>query len=173
MPNGYPSTVAEIIQDRTYKPTVLQAMRLFRTAKAFRGNQQEREAKYQALHAAFCAAYNKQTRLIIVPGAAAARAGESGNSCFDQNADTIHLTGFSVITYLHEFGHALGKDEVDACVWSVNLFRRVFPRSFERCQFDGHMVVQTDPRCVGGVHAPRAPAQAGVAAPREPQLALP
>ena len=48
----------------------------------------------------------------------------------------------SVVTFLHEFGHALGYGERGACRWSINLFRRCFPRSFARCRQAGHTLVR-------------------------------
>jgi hypothetical protein len=44
----------------------------------------------------------------------------------------------SVVTFLHEFAHALGRDERGACRWSINLFRRAFPEQYARLQADGH-----------------------------------
>jgi hypothetical protein len=44
----------------------------------------------------------------------------------------------SVVTYLHEFAHALGHGERGACRWSLNLFRRVFPAQFARLGTCGH-----------------------------------
>ena len=47
-----------------------------------------------------------------------------------------------MLTYLHEFAHARGYDERGACRWSLNLFRRCFPRSFARCRPVGHTLVR-------------------------------
>jgi hypothetical protein len=49
-----------------------------------------------------------------------------------------HRGRLSVVTYLHEFAHALGRDERGACRWSINLFRRVFPEQFARLAASGH-----------------------------------
>jgi hypothetical protein len=49
----------------------------------------------------------------------------------------------SVITALHEFAHHIyGKSEKQACRWSVWLFRKIFPREFERLEFKGHMLIK-------------------------------
>jgi hypothetical protein len=42
---------------------------------------------------------------------------------------------------LHEFAHARGADERQACRWSINLFKKCFPRSFARCRVIGHTLV--------------------------------
>ena len=52
----------------------------------------------------------------------------------------------SVVTYLHEFAHALGRGERGACRWSLNLFRRVFPEQCARLRADGHTVRSTEAR---------------------------
>jgi len=63
----------------------------------------------------------------------------SGSSNYNPRSHTITLTGkFSMITSLHEFGHARGFDEVDAVIWSTNLFKRIFPKSFEKLGEHGH-----------------------------------
>ena len=56
---------------------------------------------------------------------------------------TITLEGrLSVVTFLHEFGHARGYGERGACRFSINPFRRVFPRLFARCRRVGHTLVR-------------------------------
>lgn len=48
----------------------------------------------------------------------------------------------SLITLLHEFGHFMGMDENDAVEWSVSLFKRVYPKAYERLTPQGHCLVQ-------------------------------
>jgi len=63
----------------------------------------------------------------------------SGSSNYSPGTHTITINGkFSVVTFLHEFGHARGFDEPDAVTWSVNLFKRIYPRSFARLHAHGH-----------------------------------
>ena len=136
---NYPDTVAEILNsEKKYKGDTLRALKTFRRAKAWRGSLVERGEKFEALHLALREIYGLNTtlRFGILDNTS------SGNSCFNPATDTITLSGkLSVVTYLHEFGHARGMDERDACIWSVNLYRRIFPKSFERASFVGHMVV--------------------------------
>lgn len=59
--------------------------------------------------------------------------GCSGSSCYMPGDHTIVLRGHpSVITALHEFTHARGYGEEGAVWWSVNVFRLMFPRSYQR-----------------------------------------
>ena len=63
----------------------------------------------------------------------------SGNSCYKPNGYVIVINGkMSVITLLHEYGHSRGFDEQDATKWSVNLFKRTFPKSYGRLTQDKH-----------------------------------
>jgi hypothetical protein len=45
----------------------------------------------------------------------------------------------SIITALHEFCHHIkGHSELDACVYSINLFKEVFPLAYSRLRWEGH-----------------------------------
>lgn len=137
---NYPASVQEVLRpDKKYKPDCLRAVKAFRRSKAWRGTEEERQVKFKALHDALCTVYGLTTRLVFQN-----TTGSSGSSHFIPSRDKIVLTGkLSVVTYLHEFGHARGYDERKACIFSINLFKRIFPVSFARCSFDGHMVVNT------------------------------
>ena len=58
--------------------------------------------------------------------------------CFIPKTNTVCLdkNNPSIISTLHEFRHKLnGPDETSACRWSVQLFKRCFPKSFEKLEF--------------------------------------
>lgn len=56
---------------------------------------------------------------------------------------TLDRNNPSIMSTLHEFGHhLLGSDELDACVWSVNLFKECFPKAFQKLEWKGHMLVK-------------------------------
>ena len=68
--------------------------------------------------------------------------GSSGTSYYTKHNHRITINGkFSVITFLHEFGHARGFDEVDTVMWSINIFRIIFPKSFKKLRGSGHMAL--------------------------------
>lgn len=141
-PSNYPSSVSEVINSGVlYRPEVLRVMREFRAAKPWRGTIQERKAKFLTLHSKLCGIYEKRTRLVFSIGETEL---EVGNGFYLPATDTINLIGkLSVVTYLHEFAHAVfGASEKKACSWSLNLFKRIFPRSFERAATSGHMLVR-------------------------------
>lgn len=57
---------------------------------------------------------------------------------FEPGSNTIHMDkeNPSIISTLHEFRHKLnGADETSACRWSVQLFKRCFPKSFNKLMF--------------------------------------
>ena len=132
----YPPTVAECLDDSMrFRVSTLNALRMYRSLKPWRGDDRERERKLRVLHEALCIIYR-----VVVPLVVECGGGDSGGSSYNGINRTITLRGrLSVVTYLHEFAHALGKlDEREACRWSINLFRRVFPREFDRLAHDGH-----------------------------------
>ena len=131
---NYPATVAEVLDDTmAFKPAALRAVRAFARAKPWRGSDEERSAKFRRLHAALGRVYGVRPRLTF---------GRDLLACYIPTQDRINLPAVSVVTYLHEFAHARGMDERRACRWSLNLFRKCFPRSFARCRHVGHMLVR-------------------------------
>lgn len=49
----------------------------------------------------------------------------------------------SIISSLHELGHHLfGSDELEACRYAIGLFKAGFPKSFDKLQWQGHMLVK-------------------------------
>jgi hypothetical protein len=61
--------------------------------------------------------------------------------CYARAAKTVYLKTPSIITALHELGHhLLGSDELEACRFSVWLFKKVFPKQFDKLHFEGHML---------------------------------
>jgi hypothetical protein len=135
---NYPATVAEVLDPPVhFRPAVIEAVKRFALAKPYRGTSEERQQKFMALHHDLCSLYCKQTVLTF----GTIDSSDSGSSFYQPSADAITLTGkLSVVTYLHEFAHALGRDERGAVRWSVSLFRLCFPRSFARCVTADHML---------------------------------
>ena len=51
----------------------------------------------------------------------------------------------SIISALHELGHHLyGDSELDACRYSVGLFKSCFPKSYNKLTWKGHMLVKNN-----------------------------
>ena len=141
--DGYPETVIEVMDDRTrFHPAALQAVRSFAKSKPWRGDIDSRKKKFLRLNHDLAEAYSMpepELAFGVIDGS------DSGSSYYHPTRHQIVLNGrLSVMTYLHEFGHARGMDEKDACRWSINLFRRCFPQSFSRLIHVGHMLVRVE-----------------------------
>lgn len=49
----------------------------------------------------------------------------------------------SIISSLHELAHHLfGKNELNACRWSIHLFKITFPSAFEKLRWQDHLLVK-------------------------------
>ena len=140
---GYPDTVAECLSDGTkYRRGVIAAVKAFKRSGPWRGSIEERKAKFHRLNEALSEAHGTPAPRLRFERIDGSFSGAS--SCArrgDGRPAVITMRGrLSVVTFLHEFAHALGKNERGACRWSINLFRRVFPRQYARLQADGHVL---------------------------------
>lgn len=133
----YP-TVASVLDDaRTYLPDVLRALKSFRAEKPWQGTPQERINKLNCLHTDLCICYRlSPPPSLVIPSHA---------DGYHIERREIHVSNrLSVLSYLHEFAHAIGLSERAACGWSINLFRRIFPRSYANLVPVGHMLVRRE-----------------------------
>lgn len=128
----YPASLDEVIRDVKYKRETLAALRRFKRSNPWKGTFPVRLGKFIELHNDLCDIYGVNVELFIDPSIL--ENSHSGRSNFNPALNTITLYGkLSVLTFLHEWGHVLkGTSEYEACIWSVNLFRRVFPDNFNR-----------------------------------------
>lgn len=54
---------------------------------------------------------------------------------------TLDAENPSILSTLHEYAHhLLGSSELEACVWSIRLFEKVFPREFKKLRWEGHIL---------------------------------
>lgn len=139
-PEDYPETVLEVIDDGIeFRPRALRAVREFAEAGPWRGSLDERREKFRRLNKSLAEVYGivePSLRFGLIDGSC------SGGSHYMPALHQITLVGkLSVVTYLHEFAHARGMGERGACRWSINLFRRVFPRQFARLVGRAHMLI--------------------------------
>ena len=60
---------------------------------------------------------------------------------YNPTTKTINLNNFSIITTLHETGHAIhGQPEIKACAYSIQLFKKIFPKEYKKLKWIGHML---------------------------------
>lgn len=120
---------------------------MFASSNPWSGSLEKRKEKFSKVNDDLAAAYGTpkpELRFEQMDGTS------SRGSYYLPTAHRIVLIGrLSVVTYLHEFAHALAKDEASACRWSINVFRQCFPRQFSRLIHRGHMLIR--PSDVGRV----------------------
>lgn len=137
----YPQTVIEILRPQMrFAPAGLKAVGSFAASGPWSGSLTEREVKFRRLNRDLSVAYG-----IAEPqlGFANIDGSSSITSRYIPAVHRIVLVGkLSVVTYLHEFAHARGMGERAACRWSINLFRRCFPRQYAKLAHEGHTLVR-------------------------------
>jgi len=68
---------------------------------------------------------------------------EKTKSHYNPKTKMINIQNLSIITTMHEFAHhILGSSEKKACIWSVWLFKRTFPRSYKKLKWNKHMLIK-------------------------------
>ena len=147
---GYPRTVAEVLRpNKTYKPGVISAVKKFKRAKTWKEVEGSpfAESEFDDINDYRFACMKTLIRELAeiyeinVPVLQMLEItnGDSGSSSYHPASHTITMRGrLSVVTLLHEFGHARGFGEKKACIFSINLFKRVFPKQYERLLPVGH-----------------------------------
>jgi len=138
---NYPDSVLEVLDDGIkFKKGVIRALKNFR--QFIRKNGLHKQNDPHVILRRFYVMKRLIEILSIiyripVPdvrlGKVSREAGSSGGSYYIPATHTIVLNGrLSVISLLHEFAHARGKDEREAVRFSVNLFKKVYPKQFRQ-----------------------------------------
>ncbi len=140
----YPETVAEVLDDKiVYKDETHAAIKRFKGSHPWLGSKKEMQSKFLQLNEDLAKSYKIETpQVVFVPKFAY-------GSCYFPIGNLIVLEEetdgrYSVVTFLHEFGHAMGKGERSTCKWSINLFRLHFPKSYEKLEPRGHLLYRKD-----------------------------
>ena len=137
----YPATVLEVLDDEiTYPDELLCVMRIFAASKPWSGSIDARKRKFSDANRMMADACGVEMPTLDF---GALDGGSSGSSHYIPSDHRIVIVGkLSVVTFLHEFAHALGHDEQEACRWSINLFCKCFPRQYSRLIHVGHRLVR-------------------------------
>lgn len=139
----YPQAVIEVLDDNMrFDAPTLAAVRWFAASNPWQGSRTSRKRKFRDLNRALSIVFDiSEPKLVF----AHLNGGSSGASHYVPRDHRIVIVGkLSVVTYLHEFAHALGCDEQAACRWSINLFRECFPRKYSRLIHVGHMLIRPE-----------------------------
>jgi hypothetical protein len=125
-------TVAQLIDDaKVYSEEVIGATKELARSKPWQGTIEQRQEKLLAYHQKLCAAYDVEVQLAFANISDA----PMGGGTFDRETRTLTLLArISIVSYMHFFTRARGAGEREAFKWSINLFKRHFPKSFERAE---------------------------------------
>lgn len=139
--DAYPATVLEVLDDEIiYPDELLCVMRIFAASKPWSGSIETRKRKFSDVNRLMARACGIEMPTLVF---GSLNGGSSGASHYRTREHRIMLVGkLSVVTFLHEFAHALGMNERDGCRWSINLFRKCFPRQYSRLIHVGHILVR-------------------------------
>ncbi len=138
--NEYPKTVAEVLDDNIkYRAGTDEAMIKFKRSHPWTGTDKEMRSKLKSLNKDLAKVYNIEPPQVVFVkrfyyGCCYFPVGNL--IIMEQERDGF----YSVVTFLHEFGHALGKGERGTCKWSINLFRKHCPKSFGKLEQRGHLL---------------------------------
>ena len=139
--DDYPRTVIEVLSDDIeFTPATLGAVRTFAQSHPWAGSLISRKKKFRKLNHTLA-----QAEGVAMPELRFGRlnGASSGRSYYEPGRHRIVLVGkLSVVTYWHEFAHSRGKGEQGACRWSINLFRRCFPKQFGKLVHVGHTLIR-------------------------------
>lgn len=67
--------------------------------------------------------------------------------CYNRTNKKIYIdkNNPSIISTLHEYRHhTKGSSELEACAWSIWIFKECFPLSFKRLKWSGHMLKKNE-----------------------------
>lgn len=107
----------------------------------WRGEVKDRKKAFLELHNFLNTLYNRNIKLIFNINEDPSKWTFSGNSYYSSLEEKIVLKGkLSLITFLHEWGHALGKwKQEEAQEYAVSIFSKAFPEKFAKLQRDGYL----------------------------------
>lgn len=141
----YPKTAEEIL-DKNMKFNVKtnKAMIEFKKTNPWDGTLKEIEEKILTLNANLSKIYGIEPPQIVFLKKT------PFGPCYFPGSNLIMMEPekngkYAISTYLHEFGHALGKNEKETCKWSINLFKKHFPENFDKLDQKGHLLFVKKP----------------------------
>ncbi len=142
----YPQSVSEVLDDAMrFNAAALRAVEAFARSRPWSGSLPRRKQKFRNIVHDMSVAYNvpePEVRFSVTAGS------DSAGSYYLPASHLIVLSKLSVCTVLHEWRHAWqyvtrGRcSERDACKWSINLFRRVWPEQYAKLRHEGHMLLR-------------------------------
>jgi hypothetical protein len=127
-------TTNKFIDDsKTYKPEAIKALKAFKKKKTFKLPLEERIEAMRELLASLTEIYAVSKPVEFkTEDLDGSSSGLSFVRVLEDRFILVMMGRLSIITLLHEFAHCRGYDEAEARTWSLNLFRKVYPKQFAR-----------------------------------------
>ena len=129
-------------------PDVIPLIKMWSDKRVWRGTLEERKQKFMWMHEKLKILFNKPDVNLIfgeITEESERSPGSSGNSYYNTQTQDICLVGkLSVVTFLHEWAHAIGLDQENAIGWSQGLFKIGFPNSFARAVKRGGLALKPE-----------------------------
>lgn len=139
---GYPETPIVFGADVKFKLGVIASIKRFKKKKTHNKTAAQRLQAMREMAADLSAVYNVDEAKVAAVCMVHDETADSRGSFYHRKTKTIVMVEkLSIITFLHEFAHHLGKDERGATRWSLTLFKRIWPDQFERLVPEGHTMV--------------------------------
>ena len=135
----YPTKEEIMAEEQKFKPKVLKMVKDWKKViwqDKIHQQLGDRFIKLKVLAIALSVVYNKPVNVKLEPGR---------KTCsYNHETKTIIINqSTSIISLLHELAHHLfGHDELKACRWSVWLFKKTFPKAFQKLKWKGHMLTK-------------------------------
>jgi hypothetical protein len=139
--NGFSESVEQLVTEMQSKEEqLIKILKEFRELNPWTGKIKDRKQKFKWAHEQIAGNYGKKVSLVFDIPKRYSNQYYSGHSHYNSVKNEIVLKGkLSVITFLHEWGHALlGVDgtqmerEKISHLWSENLFMKVWPDKWEK-----------------------------------------
>jgi len=140
----YPESSIELTRDDVeFLPGAVEALKAFKDKNTGKCSTEVRFAAMKELIGLLSGIYGISSPELVMEGIDGS---SSGNSCYDGRPHRITMRGkLSILTLLHEFCHARGMDERQAVGWSVSLFKRVYPKQYDKLFHTGHVLEKPEP----------------------------
>lgn len=156
--DSYPTPDEILGVNQTFKPGVLGLVRAWKKEwnNGNKADDGHKTALVQQLASSLSDLYGRPSPDVVL---ASIPFEEHGT--YNPRTHTITLSPpVSILTSLHEIAHHLfGSSERHATIWSVHLFKRVWPKAFAKLEWRGHMLVKPTsmPKKVTKRRAPQRP----------------
>jgi hypothetical protein len=133
MPNKYPTKEEILAVSPAFSKEIIKAA--IEMKRSWIENRDDHEMRFRAI-------YDFLHKASVIYGKPEILVSRRGEYFYAPDSHLIAIGDkLSIISSLHELGHhLLGSSELEACRFSVHLFKQVFPKAYAKLTWDGHML---------------------------------